>query len=149
MKTAVPALVIRRTYAVPPERVYAAWTDPVTAAQFLGPFDVRAEVPEMNVRPGGSYRVVMHHPEREDYIATGVYREVVPNRRLSMTWRWLEDDPADEHETLLTLEFAPFEGGTEFTLTHEYFASAESRENHSNGWSSILEELRTVLEPAA
>lgn len=145
MKSAIPALVIRRTYAVPPERLYAAWTDPAIAAQFLGPGDIRADVPEMDVRPGGTYRVVMHRPEGEDYIATGVYREVVPNRRLSMTWRWLEDDPADEHETLLTLDFAPLDGGTEFTLTHEYFASAESRENHNSGWVSIMDKLQTIL----
>lgn len=145
MKTVVPALVLRRTYPVAPERVYAAWTDPAIAAQFLGPSDVKAEVPQMEVRVGGAYRIIMHRPEGEDFIATGIFREVVPNRRLSMTWRWLEDNPADEHDTLLTLEFAPHEDGTELTLTHQYFASAESRENHSSGWQAIMEKLNDLF----
>lgn len=148
MKTVVPALVIQRTYAVSPERVYQAWTDPAIASEFLGPSDVRAEVPEMDVRVGGKFRIIMHRPQGEDFIATGVYREVVPNRRLSMTWRWLEQDPADEHETLLTLEFAPTDGGTAFTLTHDYFASAESRESHNSGWTSIVEKLGALLSDA-
>lgn len=145
MKTVVPALVIKRTYDAPPERVYRAWTDPAIVAQFLGPSDIRAEVPEMDVRAGGAYKIVMHRPQGEDYVATGRYREVQPDRKLSMTWRWLEDDPAEEHETLLTLEFAPENGGTVFTLRHEYFASPESRESHNSGWTSILDKLQSVL----
>ncbi len=141
MQTMIPALVIRRTYPAKPERVYAAWTQPAIAKQFLAPEDVTAAEMEADVRVGGSYRIVMQMADGERMIATGVYREVVAPQRLSMTWRWLEDDPKDEHESLLTLEFIAKGSSTDFVLTHEDLASVESRSRHEHGWLSIAEKL--------
>ena len=145
MQTTIPALVIRRTYEVPPERVFEAWTTPELAKQFMGPNDVAAAEVEMDVRIGGTYRVVMQMPDGERWTVGGVYREVRPPHRLQMTWRWKEDAPAEERDTLLTLEFNPHDGGTELILTHEQLASEESRGGHARGWESILDKLRTVL----
>ncbi len=145
MQTTVPALVIRRTYDAPPERVFEAWTTPELAKQFLGPDEVGAAEVEMDVRDGGTYRVVMQMPDGQQWIVGGIYREVRPPRRLQMTWRWKEDDPREEHDTLLTLEFNPHNGGTELILTHDQFASEQSRASHGHGWESILEQLRGVV----
>jgi uncharacterized protein YndB with AHSA1/START domain len=141
---AVPALVLRRTYDTTPERLFSAWTTPEIAARFLGPGEVKATA-EMDVRPGGSYRIAMHRPEGDVWIAKGQYREVSRPHRLAMTWRWEEDNPADEHESLLTLEFNEVAGGTELVLTHEKLSSLESREGHAEGWGLIVEQLESVL----
>lgn len=145
MQTTVPALVIRRTYDAAPERVFEAWTTPESAMQFLGPNDIGAEEVTMDVRDGGSYRIVMKQPDGQQWIVGGVYREVRPPNRLQMTWRWKEDDPRDERDTLLTLEFNPHNGGTELILTHEQLASEESRTGHAHGWEAILDQLGSVL----
>jgi uncharacterized protein YndB with AHSA1/START domain len=141
----VPALVLRRTYSATPQRLFDAWTHPETAARFLGPGEITIPEIEMNVRPGGTYRIVMLLPDGERYIARGTYRDVRPPERLSMTWRWEEDDPADERDTLLTLEFNAVPGGTELILTHEQLRSVESRDRHAHGWEQILEQLPAVL----
>ncbi len=145
MQTTVPSIAIRRTYDASPERVYQAWTTPEVAKVFLGPDDVKAAEVEMDVRVGGTYRIVMLMPDGERWTVGGTYREVVPGHRLAMTWTWAEDDPKDEHETLLTLEFNPHDGGTELILTHEKFASQESRDSHARGWEAILDALANVL----
>ena len=137
----IPALVIRRTYDAPRERVYAAWTDPVLAARFLGPGDVRATDITMDVRAGGSYHLVMISPDGNRMPVGGNYREVLAPERLVMTWRWEEDDPREERDTLLTLEFFDRDGKTEFVLTHELLASLDSRDRHAHGWNLILDEL--------
>ena len=62
-----------------------------------------------------------------------------------MTWLWEEDDPADEHETLLTLEFNEVGDETELVLTHERFASTESRDRHAEGWTAVLTQLEPVV----
>ncbi len=147
-QTTVPALVIRRTYDAAPERVYAAWTDPSIAKHFLGPGEVCAQEVEMDVRAGGTYRIAMRRPQGDVWTVVGEYREVVPNRRLSMTWRWLEDDPADERETLLTLEFNPDGAGTELVLTHECLATQESRDGHGDGWNAILSQFSELMRNA-
>jgi uncharacterized protein YndB with AHSA1/START domain len=114
-QTVAPSLTIERYYNVPPERVYAAWTDPKRASQFMGPHDVRAENIEMDVRPGGSFQIVMVKPDGERLRAYGVYREVSPPNRVSMTWRWEEDDPKDEHESVLTLQTRARRNGVRVT----------------------------------
>jgi uncharacterized protein YndB with AHSA1/START domain len=146
--TVVPALVIRRTYDVSPQRVYDAWTDPELARQFLCPAGMTTRSVTLDVRPGGSYRIEMLRPDGEVYAAYGVYREVVPASRLSMTWQWEEDNPEEEHETLLTLEFKPYGSGTEFILTHERLRSLESRTGHEHGWTSMLQKLDGLALPA-
>jgi uncharacterized protein YndB with AHSA1/START domain len=141
----VPAIVLRRTYRAPRQRVFDAWTTPQLAAKFLGPGDVTVPEVEMDVRQGGTYRIVMLMPDGERYIAGGTYREVLAPERLSMTWRWEEDNPADEYDSLLSLEFNEVAGGTELVLTHEQLQSVESRDKHADGWGKILEELAGAL----
>jgi uncharacterized protein YndB with AHSA1/START domain len=85
-------------------------------------------------------------PDGERLNVGGTYREVRPTERLCMTWRWEEDNPEDEYDTLLTLEFNELDGGTELILTHEQFASAESRDRHEEGWTQIVDQLAPVLE---
>lgn len=141
MQTTVPALVIRRTLAASPQRVYEAWTNPDLAKEFLCPAGVTIGEVTMDVRPGGAYKIEMLHDDKEPFVAYGTYREVVPASRLVMSWQWQEDNPADEHPTLLTVEFLPHGSGTELILTHEKLASLESRENHEHGWTTLLEKL--------
>ncbi len=77
--------VITRVFDAPPELVFKAWTDPKHMARWWGPRIMTTPVCEMDVRPGGAYRIVMHAPDGSDYPITGVYREVTPPRRLVMT----------------------------------------------------------------
>jgi len=142
---AVPAVILRRTYNVPRERVYEAWTKPEIAARFFGPGDVTCSNITMDVRPGGTYSLTMDSKEMGAMTATGTYRDVQPPHRLSMTWRWLEDDPAEEHDTLLTLEFHDNNGKTDFVLKHEQLASVESRDRHEEGWTLIADQLATLF----
>jgi uncharacterized protein YndB with AHSA1/START domain len=145
MPETVPAIVLRRTYNAPRQRVFDAWTKPELAAKFFGPGDITVPEIDMDARTGGSYRIVMLRPDGERYIATGTYRDVRAPERISMTWRWQEDDPADEHESLVTLEFTDVAGGTELVLTHEQLASVESGERHTDGWNRIMENLTKVV----
>ncbi|HEY5426446.1 MAG TPA: SRPBCC domain-containing protein [Candidatus Tumulicola sp.] len=139
------ALVLRRTYAVPRQRVFDAWTQPELAIKFLGTGDITVSEVRMDVRTGGTYTIAMLQPNGERWNVVGTYLDVRPPERLSMTWRWEEDKPEDEHDTLLTLEFNEVDGGTELVLTHEHFATADSRDGHQRGWTAIMERLDAAL----
>lgn len=82
---AVPALILRRTYAAPRQRVFDAWTEPELAMKFLGPGDVTVPEVRMGVRTGGSFSIVMLMPDGERWNVSGTYRDVRPLERLSMT----------------------------------------------------------------
>jgi len=103
----------------------------------FGPSDVT-----LDLRVGGRYRIVMHGPNGETHRVGGVYREIVPNRKLVYTWAW-ESTP--ERESLVTVEFRSAGQGTELVLTHERFADTEARDKHQQGWNGCLDRLGRYL----
>jgi uncharacterized protein YndB with AHSA1/START domain len=140
MKLTSPASAVRIERVVPasPERVFAAWTDPALLARWMSPFG-RAEA-EVEPWVGGRLRVTMIGPDvRIDH--TGVYRELVPGRRLVFTWQSPYTGPAP---SLVTVELEQVEAGTALTLVHEHLP-ADQVESHRGGWAPILDRLRSVL----
>ncbi|MBV8246118.1 MAG: SRPBCC domain-containing protein [Candidatus Eremiobacteraeota bacterium] len=140
----IPALVVHRTYPAPASRVYEAWTRPELVRQWFQPGDNPITNVEMDVRPGGRYRITFRMQDGEDWTVGGVYREVRAPERLSFTWQW----EGDEAEMLVTLEFREQGEATELVLTHERFAEEASRERHGHGWNDGLDKLGAFLEPA-
>jgi uncharacterized protein YndB with AHSA1/START domain len=68
--------------AAPRELVFAAWTDPEHVGHWWGPNGFTTTISEMDVRPGGFWRFVMHGPDGVDYKNEIVYLEVVRPERL-------------------------------------------------------------------
>jgi uncharacterized protein YndB with AHSA1/START domain len=137
------SLQVRRVYKAPVAAVYAAWTDPEQMKHWTGPSDDYGEAEiTMDVRVGGRYRIVMHAPDGEAHRVGGVFREIVPNRKLVYTWAW-ESTP--ERESLVTVEFKPANQGTELVLTHQRFADTQARDRHQEGWNGSLDRLGRFL----
>ena len=125
---------ITRVLAAPPERVWAAFTEPETLAAWFWPARL-SPVVSAEVRVGGSYRI-----EGTGMAVSGVYVEVEPLRRLVFSWRW----DGDETESLVTLEFEGSEGKTVLALRHDRFANDEERDNHAQGWNDCLDRLSSL-----
>ncbi len=142
-------LVIRRTFAAPRARVYAAWTEPEQMRRWAGPEGFSVPEMEQDPRVGGTYRMTMQQPDGERISVRGVFREIEPPERISYTWRWEEDTPEAEIETLVTVEFHDRGAETELVLTHDRFVSEESRAGHEGGWNSALDELGRFLAEGA
>lgn len=146
METAIEdrtSLQIRRTYPQPVAAVYAAWTDPAQIAHWMGPSDAFGETEAwVDLTVGGRYRFIMHAPDGELHRVGGVFREIVPNRKLVYTWAW-ESTP--ERESLVTVEFAAAGAGTELVLTHQRFFDEDVRDRHGKGWSGSLDRLGRLL----
>lgn len=79
-------LVLEREVDVPPELVWAAWTTPEHLLKWFTPKPFETAEVEIDVRPGGIFRVVMRSPEGElmDQ-GSGCILEAVENRRLVWT----------------------------------------------------------------
>ena len=137
------SLQIRRIYPQPVAAVYAAWSDPEQIKHWMGPSDDfgEAEV-TIDVRVGGRYRYIMHAPDGEVHRVGGVFREIVPDRKLVYTWAW-ESTP--ERESLVTVEFKPSGQGTELIVTHRRFADGQARDHHRQGWNGCLDRLGRYL----
>lgn len=71
--------------AAPRARVYAAWIDPGEVAQWWGPDGFTTTIQEMDVRPGGVWRSVMHGPDGTDYRNKSIFEEIAKPERLVLS----------------------------------------------------------------
>ena len=139
------SLEIKRFINAPPDRVYAAWTDPTELQHWFGPEEVRTIKIAADVRVGGKYRWDLVKQEGEEWSCLGEYRELVPGRKIVFTWKWDDDEAWENHDSVVTVELSDREGGTEVKLTHEKLPSEESRDRHNEGWNSVLGRLEKFL----
>jgi uncharacterized protein YndB with AHSA1/START domain len=79
---------IERVFEAPRDRVFAAMTDPELIPEWWGPRGTTAEVDQMDVRAGGSWRFVVHNSDGSETAFRGAYREVSPPERLVLTFEW-------------------------------------------------------------
>lgn len=79
------AIVMTRVLDAPRALVFAAWTEPRHMARWWGPHGFTSPVCELDVRPGGAWRIVMQGPDGTKVPVGGVYLEVDPPRRLVYT----------------------------------------------------------------
>jgi uncharacterized protein YndB with AHSA1/START domain len=140
-----PAFDLRRHYPVAPEKVWRAWTDPEEVKRWWGPGGQEpVSVADLDVRVGGRFRIVFGGALGRDHECAGVYREVVPNRKLVFSWCWPNTTP--ERVSQVTILFRPAGGGTDLEFRHEQFFDEAARDGHRRGWSESFAKLDKFLQ---
>jgi uncharacterized protein YndB with AHSA1/START domain len=155
--------VITRVFDAPREIVFRAWTDPKHLAQWWGPRIFATHIYEMDVRPGGAYRIAMRGSDGAEYPIKGVYREIVKPERLVMTMD-VSEHPAAWHdmvkpnrrkdetnpagEMLMTATFDEFGEKTRLAVRVRLISTeirdAMLKMGMTEGWSESLDRLQEV-----
>jgi uncharacterized protein YndB with AHSA1/START domain len=137
-----PVLVITRMFDASPAEIFnAAWLDREQFASWIGPEGVHCDVPLLEPRVGGSYRLTMHLPDGKLLRIAGSFKAIEPHKIFAFTWG-TEGDP---RETLVTVKLRELDGQTELTLRHEGLPTAADRDGHGRGWNSALNKLNAYL----
>jgi uncharacterized protein YndB with AHSA1/START domain len=113
------SVTLTRIFDAPRSLVWKAWTDPKMTAQWFGPRCFTNPVCELDVRVGGSLRVVMRGPDGNEYPMKGEFREVTPLERLVFTNIATDQDGKHLLEGETTVILSESNGKTTLTLqTH-------------------------------
>jgi uncharacterized protein YndB with AHSA1/START domain len=135
-------ITTERYFAAPPERVYAAWTDPDLISKWWGLDSSETVVEEMDVRLGGAWRFTEKMEDGETGFR-GVYREIVPGKRLAQTFEW---DGMPGRVSVDTITFEADGDGTRAT-SHTIFHYAEERDGMVDaGMQNGLEQSYAQLD---
>jgi uncharacterized protein YndB with AHSA1/START domain len=128
-------IVITRVFDAPRELVFEMWTDPKHLVHWWGPRGFTTTVQEMDVRPGGQWRKIMHGPDGANYPNHSVFLEVVKPERLVYTnggrkegGSWVEFEQ--------TVVFEDLGGKTRVTM-RLLFPSAEERDRVVSEFNAI------------
>jgi len=150
-------LVLERTIAVAPERVWAAWTEPELLVQWFTPAPFKTVAADLDVRPGGRFSTTMESPEGEQYPNTGCILEVDPGRLLVWTSVLGEhyrptppSNGADDLAFTGRISIEPTaDGGTRYTAIAIHPDPLTCRRHDemgfSEGWGAALDQLVALM----
>lgn len=133
-------VVLTRVFDAPRELVFRMWSDPGHFAQWYGPAGFTVPNCEIDLRPGGVFRVEMRAPNGSVYPMVGTFTEVLVPERLVFGTR------VGDSEDLTTVIFADEGGKTRLTLTTGFTrVAAEHAQralaNMEKGWTETLGRL--------
>ncbi len=137
-----------RVLDAPPDLVYKAYTDPDAIAQWWGPSRYTTTVDKLEVRPGGAWRFIQRADDGGEHIFSGVFREVVPSKRLVFTFNY---EAIPGHEAVQTVTLEPVEGGKTKVSDNMLFSNRADRDGMlqsgmEEGAAESQERLVAVLE---
>lgn len=130
--------------AAPPERVFAAITDPRQLAQWWGKADTyRITKWQSERRAGGKWRSDGEAVDGTPFHVSGEYLEFVPPTLLVHTWvaSWSGD-----LKTTVRWDLKSDNGGTQVTIHHSGFAGHPEAKNHAQGWVRVLGWMQGFVE---
>ena len=137
-------LVIERTYAATPERVFAAWSEPQAKRRW---FAEGSEDFELDFRVGGTER---HHGRLDGgaaYEFEGRYQDIVANERIVYTYEMLIDGSRIS-VSLATVELSAEGEGTRLVLTEQgvFLDGRDTAASREQGTGTLLDALAAELE---
>jgi uncharacterized protein YndB with AHSA1/START domain len=130
---------IERTFDAPAEDVFDAWTSEEVMRRWFhaGP-NWETPIAEVDLRVGGTVRVVMRRPDGTEIGGSGEYTVVERPHRLAFTWTF-EDDPSNQQ--MVELELTERDGVTTVLFLNRNISTDERRHEQEYGWKLCFDNL--------
>jgi uncharacterized protein YndB with AHSA1/START domain len=139
--TADREIATSRVFDAPRDLVWQAWTDPKHLAHWYGPNGFTVTSHEMDVRPGGVWRLTMHGPDGTDYPNLTRYVEVVRPERLVYEHGSAE---RDEDRFDVTVTFTDEGAGKTRVSMRMVCATRERRDRFVNVFGALQGNRQTM-----
>ena len=114
---------ITYTFDAPRDLVWKIFVDPELLPKWWGPKDIKTNVEKMEIKTGGSWRVVQYDSEDNEFAFRGVYHDVQPYH----TTRTMEWEGMPGHVLLEAIKMEEIDGKTKVT-NDTVFQSVEDRD---------------------
>lgn len=138
-------LIVTRVLNAPRELVFEVWTDPEHLAHWYGPNGFTITTHEIDVKPGGVWKFMMHGPDGRDYPNKIIFSEVVKPEKL--VYHHASDDDTEPVSFHVTVTFEAEEGKTKLTMNSD-FGSPEELERVDKEYGAIEGDKQTITRLA-
>lgn len=135
-------LIVRRRIRASAERLFAAWTEAAHLERWWGPAGVTCVEPEVDLRPGGAYRIGNLLPDGTTVWISGVFEVITPPTELVYSWRV---EPGEHPTERVRVRFEQTDDHTEVVVVHERIPDQPTFDNHQHGWAGCLDGLEAFV----
>jgi uncharacterized protein YndB with AHSA1/START domain len=143
--------IIERNYAASPEKVFAAWSDPVQKRRWYAEGERGSvEAHELDFRVGGGEHtttIIGGGPFKGAQLTNdSVYLDIVPDQRIVFAYTMTLGDKRIS-SSQATVEFLPDGKGTIMAFTEQaaFFEGADGPQMREEGWKSLIGQLGKFL----
>lgn len=139
-------VTLHRVLKSTPEKVFRAFTEPVAMSSWIPPYGFLCTVEQMEVKPGGTYRMSFHTFSSGTVQSFGgKYLEIKPNEFIKYTDKF--DDPNLPGEMVTSVWINKVSAGTELKVLQENIPEMIPADMCYLGWQESLEKLAKLVEP--
>jgi uncharacterized protein YndB with AHSA1/START domain len=154
-------VVVRRTFGVPPQEAWRAWSESDLVKQWWGPDGFSCPMADVDLRVGGRTFVAMRAPAEfggGDMYSTWSFTEVVPHSRIAYVFNFADPQgnrvvPADlgmgpgipddgEHE--VTFDDLG-DGRTEMTIVELGYTTEDARNLSQAGLEQCVDKMSAIF----
>ena len=136
-------IIITRIINAPQALVFHVWTDPKHIDKWWGPKGFTNTTYEIDIRPGGVWRYMMHGPDGVDYPNRMIFKEVTRPERLVYDHDSDIDNDPEKFEATVTFE----KQGDKTKLTlRTVFSTAEKRKMVIEKYHAIEGGNQTIVK---
>jgi uncharacterized protein YndB with AHSA1/START domain len=140
-------LVIERELKAAPERVFAAWADPIQKRRWFAegePFVLESF--DSDFREGGVERSRFRLKDGPEMSNETFHHEIIPNRRIISSYAMIVGGRRIS-VSLSTLELEKAGSGTQLRFTEQaaFLEGGDGVEARRQGWNVLLDRLTTLL----
>jgi len=140
-------IVMERVFDAPRDLVWKLWTDPQMIPKWWGPVKYKTVVDKMDFRVGGQWRFIQSDSHGNEFAFHGIYREIVPFEKISVTFNFEPIGPG--HELLEVVTFEVMKGQTKM-VSKAMYNSIEDLEGMvksgmEEGYNETMERFAKLL----
>jgi uncharacterized protein YndB with AHSA1/START domain len=131
-----PELFLSRTFDAPRALVFEAWSKAEHVARWFAPRPLTVPRCEVDLRSGGTFRVIMRMPDGTDLPFEGEFREVVAPERIVFGGTM-----HDGNTVLTTVTLTERDGKTRMDVHQRYSFASDATRGARQGWTATLDQL--------
>jgi uncharacterized protein YndB with AHSA1/START domain len=147
----------RRTFNLPLNTVWKAWTEPESFKKWWGPEGYSCPFCNIDFRVGGKYLNSMEGPDGKETWSTGTYQEIKPLEKIVYTDSFADSKgkivPAAYYkmpgewqlEMIVTVTFEEVDGKTNMALRHAGLPF-DMADDCIKGWQSCFDKLENNVK---